>query len=61
MFGSVSFAVTADAYARFMGRFSEPQDPAFAALNTSLAFDRRLWPQDVAGSWNNNLGVVNFD
>jgi argininosuccinate lyase len=33
-----------------MSRFSEPQDPAFRALNTSLAFDRRLWPFDVAQS-----------
>jgi len=33
-----------------MGRFSEPQDPAFAELNTSLGFDRRLWPQDIAQS-----------
>src|SRR3954453_1329768 len=33
-----------------MGRFPEPQDPLFRALNTSLGFDRRLWPQDVAQS-----------
>jgi len=33
-----------------MSRFSEPQDPAFRALNTSLSFDRRLWPYDVAQS-----------
>jgi argininosuccinate lyase len=33
-----------------VGRFSEPQDPAFRALNASLAFDRRLWPFDVAQS-----------
>ena len=33
-----------------MSRFSEPQDPAFRALNTSLSFDRRLWPFDVAQS-----------
>src|SRR5215211_7696149 len=33
-----------------MSRFSEPQDPAFRALNASLAFDRRLWPYDVAQS-----------
>ena len=29
------------------GRFSEPQDPAFRALDTSLGYDRRLftaWP-----------------
>src|SRR5215210_1920687 len=33
-----------------MSRFSEPQDPAFQALNASLSFDRRLWPHDLAQS-----------
>src|SRR3954454_5388987 len=33
-----------------MSRFSEPQDPAFQALNTSLGFDQRLWPHDIAQS-----------
>ncbi len=33
-----------------MSRFSLPQDPAFQAMNTSLSFDRRLWPYDVAQS-----------
>jgi argininosuccinate lyase len=33
-----------------MSRFREPQDPAFSALNASVAYDRRLWPQDVAAS-----------
>jgi argininosuccinate lyase len=33
-----------------MSRFSEPQDPVFRSLNTSLGFDRRLWPHDVAQS-----------
>src|SRR3954470_7118528 len=33
-----------------MSRFSEPQDPAFREMNTSLGFDRRLWPHDVAQS-----------
>src|SRR3954471_17365324 len=33
-----------------MGRFAEPQDPLFRALNTSLGFDKRLWPEDVAQS-----------
>jgi argininosuccinate lyase len=33
-----------------MSRFSEPQDPVFRRLNTSLGFDRRLWPQDLAQS-----------
>jgi len=33
-----------------MSRFTEPQDPVFRRLNTSLNFDRRLWPQDLAQS-----------
>jgi argininosuccinate lyase len=33
-----------------MARLDNPQDPLFARLNSSLGFDRRLWPQDVAGS-----------
>jgi argininosuccinate lyase len=33
-----------------MSRFSEPQDPIFRLLNTSLGFDRRLWPHDLAQS-----------
>ncbi|MGH2840397.1 MAG: argininosuccinate lyase [Solirubrobacteraceae bacterium] len=33
-----------------MSRFSEPQDPIFQSLNSSLRFDRRLWPYDVAQS-----------
>jgi argininosuccinate lyase len=33
-----------------MSRFSEPQDPVFRRLNASLAFDRRLWPYDIAQS-----------
>jgi len=33
-----------------MSRFSEPQAAAFQALNSSVSFDRRLWPQDIAGS-----------
>jgi argininosuccinate lyase len=33
-----------------MSRFSEPQDPAFQALNTSLGFDWRLAPYDIAQS-----------
>ncbi len=33
-----------------MSRFNEPPDPAFARLNASIGFDRRLWPQDVAQS-----------
>ncbi|HEY4428158.1 MAG TPA: argininosuccinate lyase [Solirubrobacteraceae bacterium] len=33
-----------------MSRFHEPQDPAFQRLNSSIGFDRRLWPQDVEQS-----------
>ncbi|HEV7584710.1 MAG TPA: argininosuccinate lyase [Solirubrobacteraceae bacterium] len=33
-----------------MSRFREPQHPDFRRLNSSIAFDRRLWPQDVAQS-----------
>ena len=33
-----------------MSRFSEPQHPDFRRMNTSLGFDRRLWPQDIAQS-----------
>ena len=33
-----------------MGRLDTPQDPLFRRINTSLGFDRRLWPQDIRGS-----------
>jgi argininosuccinate lyase len=33
-----------------VSRFGEPQDPDFERLNSSLEFDRRLWPQDLAQS-----------
>jgi argininosuccinate lyase len=33
-----------------VSRFSEPQHPDFERLNSSLEFDRRLWPQDLAQS-----------
>jgi argininosuccinate lyase len=33
-----------------MSRFSEPQDPLFAALNTSVGFDFRLAPYDITQS-----------
>jgi argininosuccinate lyase len=33
-----------------MGRFSDPQDPLFQALNSSIAFDYRLAPYDLAQS-----------
>ncbi|HWT91963.1 MAG TPA: argininosuccinate lyase [Solirubrobacteraceae bacterium] len=32
------------------GRFSQPPDPAFTALDTSLGYDQRLWPYDIAQS-----------
>jgi argininosuccinate lyase len=31
-------------------RFETPQDPVFRRINTSLGFDRRLWPYDVRQS-----------
>jgi argininosuccinate lyase len=31
-------------------RLPDPPDPLFARLNASIGFDRRLWPQDIAGS-----------
>ncbi len=33
-----------------MGRFAEPQHPDFVRMNSSIGFDRRLWPQDVEQS-----------
>src|SRR5215217_7226958 len=33
-----------------MGRFRDPQDPLFRALNTSIAFDYRLAPYDLEQS-----------
>jgi argininosuccinate lyase len=33
-----------------MGRFRDPQDPLFQALNSSIAFDYRLAPYDLAQS-----------
>jgi argininosuccinate lyase len=33
-----------------MSRFREPQHSDFQRLNTSIDVDRRLWPQDIAGS-----------
>jgi argininosuccinate lyase len=33
-----------------VSRFHEPQHPDFQRLNSSIAFDRRLWPQDIAQS-----------
>ena len=36
--------------AREMSRFSEPQDPLFHALNSSIGFDYRLAPYDLEQS-----------
>jgi argininosuccinate lyase len=33
-----------------MSRLDRSQDPLFRRLNSSLAFDQRLWPQDIEGS-----------
>ena len=33
-----------------MSRFRDPQHPDFHRLNSSIGFDRRLWPQDIAQS-----------
>jgi argininosuccinate lyase len=33
-----------------VSRFHEPQHPDFQRLNSSVSFDRRLWPQDIAQS-----------
>jgi argininosuccinate lyase len=33
-----------------MGRLDQPGDPLFERLNSSIGFDRRLWPQDIRGS-----------
>src|SRR3954453_7557700 len=33
-----------------MSRFSEPQDPVFRELNTSLPYAQRLWPHDIVQS-----------
>ena len=33
-----------------VSRFHEPQHPDFVRMNTSVGFDRHLWPQDIAQS-----------
>lgn len=33
-----------------MGRFEDPQDALFRAINTSLSYDKRLYPEDIEGS-----------
>src|SRR4051812_49660005 len=35
---------------RAVSRFSQPQDPVFAALNASIGFDWRLGPYDIEQS-----------
>ncbi len=49
-----------------MSRFSEPQDPLFQALNSSISFDFRLWPYDIAQSQAHaqmlaNSGIISAD
>jgi argininosuccinate lyase len=44
------FGVGATYTAPAMSRFSEPPDPVFWRLNSSIEFDRRLAPQDIEGS-----------
>jgi argininosuccinate lyase len=39
-----------DIHWRRVSRFHEPQHPDFQRLNTSIGFDQRLWPQDIAQS-----------
>ena len=33
-----------------MSRFRQDPDPLFERINSSISFDRRLWPQDIRGS-----------
>ena len=33
-----------------MARFEDPQDALFKAINTSLGYDQRLFPEDIEGS-----------
>jgi argininosuccinate lyase len=33
-----------------MPRFEQAPDPLFERINASIGFDRRLWPEDIAGS-----------
>ncbi len=44
-----------------MSRFSEPQDPLFAALNTSVGFDFRLAPYDLQQSLAHARMLANAD
>ena len=40
------------------GRFAQSADPTAERFTASLAFDQRLWPQDITGSiaWARALG-----
>ena len=48
--GAVARPAVAAIHCRAVSRFHEPQHPDFQRLNSSIAFDRRLWPQDLAQS-----------
>ena len=41
---------TPDSVKLWGGRFARPTDAAVDAYNASLAFDRRLYREDIAGS-----------
>ncbi len=41
-----------------MTRLPSDQDPLFRRINTSIGFDRRLWPYDLAGSRAHVNGLV---
>src|SRR5262245_10105197 len=40
-----------------MGRLDQPQDPLFRRINASVAYDRRLWTQDIRGSRAHTAGL----
>jgi argininosuccinate lyase len=49
-----------------MARLDQPQDPLFERINSSIEFDRRLWPQDIRGSRAHaaaleRIGVIDAD
>ncbi|CAN5403536.1 argininosuccinate lyase [soil metagenome] len=41
-----------------MGRFDTPQHPLFRRIHYSVAFDQRLWPQDIRGSQAHARGLA---
>jgi len=43
-------AASGATYTARVSRLREPQDPDFRRMNTSIGFDVRLWPQDIAQS-----------